>query len=386
MINIAIVHGVPDFSSGASLSLVSLVKGIKERSRYNPIVILPEPNCTLAKYFTQNEIEWHSFDYYDHWYVKLSSSKTHEWVEQGKGIVRYIQKYRKIEHFLLEKKIKLVHVNMLTCGSIGAIAQKLNIPVVWHLREFMEEDLDLRLINYRHKISIVNNASRIIAISEAVKKKYEPLLKAKISVVHNGIDNSDYCLRQGQILTEGKLSIVIVGRIFAKKGQLDAIKALEQLFKERHLPYQLNIVGYTYDKDYLKQIKEYIINQGAQDRVKFWGQIDNVSDILSQMDILLMASVKEAFGRVTIEGMFAGCLVVGADSGATSELLKETEDPYLYETGNISALAQTIYAVWQNKDQARKFALRSQKLAKEQFSVVSYVDGVIDIYDEVLRS
>ena len=52
------------------------------------------------------------------------------------------------------------------------------------------------------------------------------------------------------------------------------------------------------------------------------------------MDIALVASCSEAFGRVTVEAMLAGMLVIGADVAGTSELICDGVNGILYEDDN----------------------------------------------------
>ena len=59
-------------------------------------------------------------------------------------------------------------------------------------------------------------------------------------------------------------------------------------------------------------------------------------------DIVLVCSKSEAFGRVTIEGMFSGRPVIGARSAATAELIKDGVNGLLYDPGNPGDLADKI--------------------------------------------
>lgn len=37
---------------------------------------------------------------------------------------------------------------MLTCGIAAKVANDLDIPVVWHIREFLEEDIGAKIVRF----------------------------------------------------------------------------------------------------------------------------------------------------------------------------------------------------------------------------------------------
>ena len=75
-----------------------------------------------------------------------------------KSICNSIQK-RKIEKVLKSENIDIIHINGLD-SSIGAeIAQKLKIPYVWHIRQFMEADLGKKLFREKYVYRLVARAS-----------------------------------------------------------------------------------------------------------------------------------------------------------------------------------------------------------------------------------
>lgn len=51
------------------------------------------------------------------------------------------------------------------------------------------------------------------------------------------------------------------------------------------------------------------------------------------MDILCMCSDREAFGLSTVEGMLSGCLIIGTNTGGTTEILEDGTTGLLYAQG-----------------------------------------------------
>lgn len=87
-------------------------------------------------------------------------------------------------------------------------------------------------------------------------------------------------------------------------------------------------------------------------------------DLLRQnMDIELMCAERETFGWVTVEGMRSGLLVIGANTGATPEIITNMKTGLLYTHGDARDLADKIEWVLKNPssaDEIRKMEKNSQ--------------------------
>lgn len=56
------------------------------------------------------------------------------------------------------------------------------------------------------------------------------------------------------------------------------------------------------------------------------------------VDFEVMCSKFEAFGRVTVEALRSGKLFIGANTGATSEIVEDGITGYVYPVGNYKSL------------------------------------------------
>ena len=101
-------------------------------------------------------------------------------------------------------------------------------------------------------------------------------------------------------------------------------------------------------------------------------------------DIAVVSSRYEALGRVTIESMLGEVLVIGADSGATTELICDGVTGYLYEVGNSRQLADQIISVLENKNKSREIVYQAKKYALENFDSSQYAAQILKIYKQCL--
>lgn len=387
MINILIQHSVSDMYSGASYSLIGLVKQLKEDGKYNPIVVVPRKNGTLEKELKKINVECYPIEQHDMWSVDLGHAHTlKNFIKEILVPLRSRHGYNAIRKLLIRKNIKLVHINMLTCGMAAEVANELQIPVVWHMREFLEEDIGAKILWPNKRRKIINNSDELIAISNAVKNKFKKEFNPEIRVIYNGIDFNINNIKSNNILRHSKVKIAIVGRVCKNKGQFELIRALEELYCNNNLQYDLFIYGNIQEKEYFNEILEFVKKQNASSRIHYEGRTSNTIVTLNDIDILAVCSSMEAFGRTTIEGMLAGCLLIGSASGGTKELIMNNVNGLKYESHNINSLAKTILEAVNNKQNSRKLAVNGQKFAIENFSVKKNAEMIEQVYDEVLLS
>jgi glycosyltransferase involved in cell wall biosynthesis len=92
-----------------------------------------------------------------------------------------------------------------------------------------------------------------------------------------------------------------------------------------------------------------------------------------------MCSRKEAFGRVTVEGMKAGKPVIGANSGGTKELIKDRYNGFLYTFGDYHELAEKVKYLCQHPDEARQMGENGKQWALEKFNIEHYTEEVLTV-------
>lgn len=284
-----------------------------------------------------------------------------------------------------ENKIDLVHENNSACYIGFFVSKFLGIPHIWHIREFLEEDFNASFWNKQKAISFMNDSEAIIAISDAIKEKYRCYIRQEIMHrIYNGITINDYYLHSNRQLLKGSCNILCVGRVCEGKGQADVIRSMVVL-KERYafMP-QLYIAG-VYTEEYKKLIMRPAENAQIAKNIHFLGQCDNMRELYSKMDILCMASHKEAFGRVTVEAMLSGMLVIGADSGGTAEIISENETGFLYRTGDVDHLAEVIHKVTANAEQVATVAKRGQEHAKIYFDAERNAKEIYELYQKLME-
>ena len=86
------------------------------------------------------------------------------------------------------------------------------------------------------------------------------------------------------------------------------------------------------------------------------------------MELGIVASRSEAFGRVTIEGMLAQMAMIGASAAGTSELIENGKTGLLYEPDNIEELTKEIILLCKNLNMRKQIQKNGFEYAKAVYT------------------
>jgi len=326
-------------SSGANKSFVSIIEQM-----YTKMEIVVLVNSTSGVLIDQlNEIGIkHIYCKYDWWDAHYRSNCF-------KQIIRYCidaKNYylggltEKVLNELVCENFDFIYTNTSTVDIGAQIANKLRLPHYWHIREFGIEDFSFKPITSpKYRKMCLNQAEKIIVISEALKSKYKDIVSVnKIHVVYNGLEVSSLKCMKMQHDFSKTINILVTGQVSNAKGQDQAVRAVGRL-REKGLPVHLFLAGEV-DRSYIDPVLKELSD--SHEWVSRLGIVKNMYELRNEMDIELVCSKSEAFGRVTLEAMLHSIPVVGSNRGGTPELIKHAKTGMLFEYGNIEQLEKCI--------------------------------------------
>lgn len=375
-------HFSNTFQDGATLSLINIVNELVKRGD-DVVIIVPNKN---KKFPIENDkvkcITVPTFS------MRVPIYKN-DILSKIKGLIKILlnrSAYRKALNVIKNENPDIIHINGLD-STIGAVvAKKLNIPYVWHIRQLMEEDLGLRLLNKQKVFNYLRKADSVIAISNTIKNKYEKILGRELDLVYNGIPLENYKIEGINRFSSDVIHLLLAGRIVEEKGQLDAVKAIAHLYDKGYRNIRLLLVGNAQDLNYTAKIKNYIKERKLNDYIIIKEYVSDLSEYRKFCDIGLTCSKNEAFGRVTIETMLSSMLAIGANTGGTAEIIEDKKTGLVYEEGNYISLANQIEYAIKNKNEMKRFILSGHNLVIEKYSIERVVDQIYSIYKKILSN
>ncbi|MTH17534.1 glycosyltransferase family 4 protein [Flavobacterium sp. LC2016-01] len=352
--------------NGANESFLGIVSGLSQK--HECFVITPYKgtlNEELDNLKINNTIipfKWSSQSKND--YKKVSFIDSLKTVNKWFSVRRFNEKVIN-QHliFLKEFNPDIIYSNTSVINIGVALAEKLKVKHIWHIREFQFYDITPNF-GYFYLKKYLKKSEVIIVNSNLLKSYYSKFIKKdKIKVVYNGIDISSNTIDRKN--KKDVFVFLIVGSLIKRKSHFEALEAVKQL-KLRNDKFQLHIVG----EGRLRSEMEFFIKENdLEDYVRLFGHQNNVEQFYKGADCYLMCSELESFGRVTVEAMLNTLPVIGRLSkyNATKEIIRDGIDGVLYE--NVNELITKMEWMMNNSDLRLAMGKSGEARARENFSL-----------------
>lgn len=259
----------------------------------------------------------------------------------------------------------VVHINTSATGLGSGVSRRImGFPLVWHVREISGRDSGRVFWSPSKQIARIRSAQRVVCVSEsAARAVIGGVAFPNVSVVYDDVPVRSLTRRSRPILVQ-RINVGIVGPIMPAKGQMEALEALVSLRRAGH-NINLSVVGAVGDAEYHRSVVDFAEAQGVGDVIRFLGECEDVPGLLGGLDMIFVCSRSEAFGRVTVEAMYAGCLVIGRNNSCTAELLSGGNG-LLYDGGGAGLAEATHYAL-SNVQSSRTRASKGHEYAVRQY-------------------
>jgi len=257
-----------------------------------------------------------------------------------------------LRKFIDENEITVLHCHLFRSQVTGWLLKKLYYPeiqLVFHehgpiFRNFAPWIIDQMLVALL-KISR-KDVFRYIAISEATKQRLIERAKldtTKIIVVFNAVDVTRFTPNipiQNPILIPKKntmkYTIGYMGRLSTVKGCKYLIEAMKLLDIE---DIELLIFG---EGELEEELKTLIKKQHLENKVSFLGYVDTPEQAYTIFDVLVVPSLREAFGNIVIEAQACGTPVIATKTAGPSEIITHQKNGLLCEPENAQDIAENI--------------------------------------------
>ena len=279
----------------------------------------------------------------------------------------------------------IVHNNGVFYDVGVRAAKRAGIPCVCHIREYAQLENGIEFCDEGRVRESVGMADRIIFISDGVAGRFDGWCdKDKATVLFNGFDVARYHRKHTPLFEGGCCRLLLAGHIMPTKGQMEAVRALE-VVRNRGYDAHLTIIGLVKDADYHRAVVGFIEDRELWDSVDILEFSDDLGEVRAASDVSLICSTaNEGLGRVTVEGMLAGCLAIGSDAGGTAEIISNGETGLLYDAHDYLALADRIEYAICHRERMREIAARGQAYALESFDSKRYADKLCALYRDIL--
>lgn len=205
-------------------------------------------------------------------------------------------------------------------------------------------------------------ASAIIVNSKAVHDEVRDMgIGASVKVIYPRLDLPPDIPGGTFNKGESKFNILYVGYCTPFKELHILVEAIG-LIKEYAI--QLNIVGeYEGHREYYSFLKSIIAKYDIANKVHFHGRKEDkeLAFFYKTSNLFVSPGSGEGYGRVLIEAMYFGLPVVGANSGATTELIRHGINGLLFTPKDPQDLSRKIKTLITDETRRSELAANARK-------------------------
>jgi glycosyltransferase involved in cell wall biosynthesis len=225
----------------------------------------------------------------------------------------------------------------------------------------------------------------VIACSESTKRfhhRYNLVRKKRIATVHNFIDYDRFAnvaksarqkIRNQFGVGDEDLLIGQVGHVCPRKGQLHLVRAIPAVLTRFPQAWFLLVGCQRTYPAYVEKVKRETRRLGVDHRVIWAGVRTNIPQILTALDVFVLASLEEVHPLAILEAMVREVPVVATAVGGVPETVKTGETGILVPPADSPALAAATVQLLGDPDLGRRLGARGHEMVKRDYSPASQV-------------
>lgn len=361
---------------GSSISFLNMVKVLRQDYGIEPYVIHP-PETEIGDMTSELQrmnIPCFSVPIFCSWFDSRLS-----WIKKirfflGSFHIKY-KSFKQIYKIAQQLSVDIIHTNVGVVHEGFWTAKLLNISHVWHLREY--QDLDALRSYYPCKSFYFKllKHSYTICITHDIQQHFNLKSEQKSRVVYNPISS---IIKENQVFLPKEKYFLIANRINDDKLIEDAIYAFAA-FIPKHSDFKLLIAGKASSKSYYDYLLKLVAKLHLEEFVEFIGYVRDVFSLMRPAKALLVTSRFEGFGRMTAEANICGCLVIGRNTGGTSEILNLTHGGWLFN--DVDDLVEKMeYVVSLSDNEYHSLSQHAQEISSQKFSTKRHASEINCLY------
>jgi L-malate glycosyltransferase len=294
--------------------------------------------------------------------------------------------------------VDVVHANSIRAGIVLALSRPPGAARVVHVRDCLPPGApttaSVRLIAASADVIVANSRYTAEWIHDTAPQ-------ARVEVVHNAVDLVRFDparVDRARVRTElgmpdtGALLLGVVAQLSPWKGQDTAIEAL-RLLCEQDVDAHLLLVGSVKFADratrfdnvaYVERLRRLIADAGLERRVSWLGEREDVPRVMRALDVLLLPSWQEPFGRTLIEAMALGVPVIATNVGGPREIVRDGCEGLLLAPDQPGEWATAIRRLGEDEQLRTRMGTAGRRRVRDAFSTDAHGRAIEALYGRAL--
>lgn len=358
MKNIFIYQGI-DSKGGSKKSLFNFVKLISQDVRFSIV------NGTDGWFSEETKnLSFKHYIYKEPKFLNRRTSWKNSKINKASSILKFLvfgwkncyKNYRVMKQDNIDVVILNEPRDVFQVGLPAAILRKKKISFIRG---------EVSLIDYPRLIM----SNKLIALSNNLIKNLPKLLKSKALIIPNYIVTPENIEQKNAPKVNSQtLRIAFAGSLIPVKG-LEHLLEIADLLKDQ--PIQINIYGDFIkegNQSYKNKIIRTINSKGLNQKLSFFGWVEDVETIYSDNDVLILTSNSEGLPRVVLEAMAFKKPIVTFKVGGVEDLVKNNINGFVLKHGDYESFAKKLVMLLNDKNMVFEMGQESYAMVNEKFN------------------
>ncbi len=308
----------------------------------------------------------------------------------------------KIKELLEEDPADVVHIHdFQLLFAYKYVPRGIPLILTWHIPfiENMSKPLSEFLIkNLNEYDKIIFSSPEYIeaAVNAGLpREKTELIYPIANTHLFKIMDVDKAAVREKYRIPKNSKVILCVQRVDAKCGHEQLIRAMPKILK--HVPNaKLVFVGGKSMGSKLSKNRE-ILDQKVHQLIKdlnldkdviFTGNIDYniLPEVYNSADLVALCSKNEGFGLSVTEGMACGNPIVGTKVGGIPIQVKDNENGFLVDVGDIDATSDRIIRILKDDKLKNVMSKKSVEIVENNFKMEIGIEKHLIVYNKVIKA
>ncbi len=292
-------------------------------------------------------------------------------------IFKRVMLFLAARRFLKHSSPAIIHVHDESSAlAWGLAARAKRIPLVWQVHQQKPQvwvDWLLRRL-----------AAHVVFVAANNQRRFDGAVLPPSSVVHNGVDLSQFFPRAGRD-AEKSVTVGFISNLVDRKRPDWLVRAAGRLVREG-IDLKVVLAGNDFSGGAkAAELAELARQEGLAGRYDYLGPRSDVPEILRTLDILVLASErdKEAFPRIVVEAMASGVPVLATMVAGVPEAVTDGETGSLVDPDDFEAFVGALRRLATDPGLRRRYGMAAVERSRALFSMEANAAAISDIYRRV---
>lgn len=361
---------------GGQVALLNLLRAWRAAQVEIEPVVVCSPTAALVPRLRTEGIPFHTLNFGA--------------IEKTRGVaanlIRRIRPTMQLVSLMRRLQTDIVYANgAYSFLAAVAAAKLLRVPIVW-------VEHNTTLPNSRVLEQMIRQADHIIAVSNVIRDQFVALVpdsQPKLKVIYNGVDPDEFRTADAPSLharaafgwSEQNMIVGTVSRLAPEKGVRYFVEAAAIVSRE--FPSARFLVAGEGEER--RELEREIERLEIGDWVCLAGFREDVPQLLSGMDVFVLASLEEAFPISILEAMAAARPVVATEVGGVREAVIDGETGFVVPPRDAGALARAVSELLRDENKRRAFGRTGRTRVVERFTLVRAAQETNEVLKATLR-